>query len=285
MVSTEAFPSLMRPAPPACLFENSNRLVSLWDMLHFKAHDFVGAFSTLGQAMASLRLGQMPSKRDVLSAQLNLDMLRGYCEALELEYSCMVIERYGAKPPLNADDICNALFDIQSRIRDELSLRLYVQVSSHLAKHYEPKSPPFGDLVFNQFGAAAEDVIEAGNCLALERSTASVFHLMRVMESGLKTLASELGIPYAPSWESYLRQIAAVLESDWKSKPADVRAKQPFYRDVAGDLQLVKMAWRNPTMHIVKNYSQDEAVRIYGCVKQFMVRLAEAGLHDAYSMA
>ena len=47
-----------------------------------------------------------------------------------------------------------------------------------------------------------------------------VFHLMRVMEAGLKATAGSLGIPYAPSWESYLKQIGGKLEIEWKKKIA-----------------------------------------------------------------
>lgn len=103
---------------------------------------------------------------------------------------------------------------------------------------------------------------------------------MRVMESALKVLAGELGIPYAPSWESYLRQLNSMVEGDWKSQSKELRSKQSFYKEVVGDLQAVKIAWRNPTMHIVKNYNSDEAMQIYGCVRQFMMRIADAGLSE-----
>jgi hypothetical protein len=33
-------------------------------------------------------------------------------------------------------------------------------------------------------------------------------------------------------------------------------------------------------MHIIKKYDADEAAQIYAAVKQFMNRLADAGLHE-----
>jgi hypothetical protein len=198
-----------------------------------------------------------------------------------LEFSAVYLKRLVESGNLSRlSNLLKAMEETQQRIWDELSTRVYVQVPHERAKYYEPTSPPFGQKVFDQFSTAIDDVSEASTCLALERNTAAVFHLMRVMESALKVLANELGIPYAPSWESYLRQLNNLVETDWKTKSRDLRIKQPFYKEVVGDLQAVKIAWRNPTMHIVKSYGGEEAVQVYGCVKQFMTRLADAGLSE-----
>jgi hypothetical protein len=63
---------------------------------------------------------------------------------------------------------------------------------------------PFGNAVWNAFPSAIDDSIEAGKCIALERYTAAVFHLMRVLEAGLKALAKALGAPRtgASAWET-----------------------------------------------------------------------------------
>ena len=103
---------------------------------------------------------------------------------------------------------------------------------------------------------------------------------MRVMEAGLKVFSKELGVPYAPSWESYLGQVKKIIGSDWNSKTTAEKDRLPFYKDIAGDLYSVKVAWRNPTMHIEKKYEPGEALQIHNCVKQFMIRLAEAGFSE-----
>jgi hypothetical protein len=94
MVATESISPPKPEAPLACLFENPNRLVSLWDMLRLKAHDFVGAFSTIAQSMASLRLGHKPSANDADSVGKNMNMLHGYCSELGLQLSAILIKRY-----------------------------------------------------------------------------------------------------------------------------------------------------------------------------------------------
>src|ERR1700687_6353897 len=46
-------------------------------------------------------------------------------------------------------------------------------------------APPFGYDVAKAFPRASDDILEATKCYALERYTASVFHLMRAIEIGL----------------------------------------------------------------------------------------------------
>jgi hypothetical protein len=98
-------------------------------------------------------------------------------------------------------------------------------------------------------------------------------HLMRVMEAGLKALAKELGVPYAPSWEAYLTQIQTKIGLPRKRKSAIWKRNEPFFRDLSGDLMTVKQAWRNPTMHIVRRYPVEEAEEIFRAVRRFMQHL------------
>jgi hypothetical protein len=50
---------------------------------------------------------------------------------------------------------------------------------------------------------------------------------------------------------------------------------EPFFRDVMGDLTAIKIAFRNPTMHIMRKYDRDEAEEIYRMTRRFMVRVTE----------
>jgi len=99
--------------------------------------------------------------------------------------------------------------------------------------------------------------------------------MMRVLEDGLKGLAKLLKIPYAPSWESYLQQIQTKIAAKRKTKGVQWKRDEPFFRDISGDLMSIKQAWRNPTMHIVRKYSQDEAEELLRAIRTFMQRLAE----------
>ena len=122
-------------------------------------------------------------------------------------------------------------------VGDQLRSRYALMLSASDKRNYLPKEPLFGAQVFDRFAIANDDIAEAGKCLALERGTATVFHLMRVMEVGLRALGKELGIPYAPSWESYIKQLESLLDGkNYDKLTAEQKAKRDFYRDVLGDL-------------------------------------------------
>lgn len=163
---------------------------------------------------------------------------------------------------------------LHGRIQDEMGLELFFHVPSEYAKYYNSTEGIFGSDVLDKFPSAVYDISESGKCLAFERSTASVFHLMRVMESGLKSLARGLDIPYAPSWESYLSQIQGRIDAKHKKKGIRWKKDEPYFKEIAGDLIAVKTCWRNPTMHIDRVYTLEEAQNILYAVKTFMQRLA-----------
>ena len=178
---------------------------------------------------------------------------------------------------INGSTSCSAvaamLEDVRQRIADELGTRQFYYVNSRFAPYYE--QPLAGwDGVTDKFPAAIPDIEDAGKCLALGRGTACVFHLMRVMEVGLMALARRLGIPYAPSWESYLTQINNKIAEKRKKKGVRWKRDEPVFRDISGDLQTVKVAWRNPTMHVRRRYEADEAEEVFRAVRGFMRRLA-----------
>jgi MFS family permease len=61
------------------------------------------------------------------------------------------------------------------------------------AKFYGTKQP-FGSEVENMFPGAISDIEESGDCIALGKSTAAVFHLMRIMERGVQAFGSKMGV-------------------------------------------------------------------------------------------
>jgi HEPN domain-containing protein len=166
------------------------------------------------------------------------------------------------------------LTELRTRIFDELCEREFLYVPPERLRFYsEPML--FGKEVNDRFPMAIDDIEEAGKCLALGRATACVLHAMRIIEVGLRALAKALNIPFAPSWESYLNQISSRIAEKHKNKTSKWKRDEAFYRDLTGDLLLVKQAWRNPTMHIDRKYGVDEAEQILNAAKIFMKRLAE----------
>ena len=131
----------------------------------------------------------------------------------------------------------------------------------------------FGEEVFRKFPSATDDIFEAGTCLALERGTACVMHLMRVVELGLKILASALGIGSQNNWGSYLHEIDRELTNRLKTAGKRTPDEQ-FYAEARVTLDSVRIAWRNPTMHIERLYGLERAEEILIAVRALMRHLA-----------
>jgi HEPN domain-containing protein len=176
-------------------------------------------------------------------------------------------------PPISRKHFLEQINSIINSIEAELTTITFFRITIEEARYYKDKQL-FGAEVEEKFKKAIQDIEEAGKCLALSRSTAAVFHLVRVMEVGLKSLGRALSIPYAPSWESYIKQIGDKIAEKHKLKGIKWKRDEPFFRDILGDLQTIKIAWRNPTMHIVRHYNPEEAEEIFRAVRGFMKRLA-----------
>jgi hypothetical protein len=168
--------------------------------------------------------------------------------------------------------------DIDQRVQDELDGTIFFHIPE-LYADYVTKPTDGWDEMIEAFPSSIVNIEEASKCLALDRGTACVFHLMRVMESALRVLAKALGILYAPSWESYLTQIDSRVQQKYKKKGIKWKRDEPFFRDASAHLHSVKAAWRNPTMHIVRDYTPEQAEEIYGAVRTFVRHLATQ-LHE-----
>jgi hypothetical protein len=163
--------------------------------------------------------------------------------------------------------------DLRRRLLDQMETTFCLLLSQQDKEFYEPAAPPFGIDVEANLSSANEDIYEASKCLALERSTACVMHLMRVCEVGLKALANTINVPSQGDWGGYLRAIEDELSS--RAKKAGARSSdEQFYSEAAIAFGHLKRAWRNPSMHVDKTYSPARAKEIFEAVKSFISFLA-----------
>ncbi len=208
-------------------------------------------------------------------ARSHVEGVEERCRALGLLASHRTAQRMWSALLHAVEDGCSVVDfrdltrELISRIEDEISQVSFLSLDvAETGRWLERK--PFGEDVYERFPSAIIDLEEASKCLALERSTAAVFHLMRVMEVALKATAKSLGVPYTPSWESQLKEIQSRIDQKWKKKGIRWKRDEPFFREVLGHLQAVKVAWRNPTMHIENQYTLDQAEDIFNAVRGFM---------------
>ena len=102
--------------------------------------------------------------------------------------------------------------------------------------------------------------------------------LMRVVEVGLRALATKLGLTLnldQANWNVVLNQ----LEKEGPKHP-DWRAAPEQYLGFVTHLRQIKTAFRNPCMHVPDRYSEEEADEIYTLVRAFMRQLAQVAPGD-----
>src|SRR5205823_5048579 len=126
-----------------------------------------------------------------------------------------------------SEKLRTAMLQIGNTLFMELDKRKFYGPLERYTKYFEPEQL-FGAEVFNNFASANDDIYEAGTCLALERATACVMHLMRVLEAGLAALAKAVGISKQNDWGAYLRKIGAELDARAKASGART-ADEQFY--------------------------------------------------------
>lgn len=169
----------------------------------------------------------------------------------------------------------NHLLDILSRLRDDCSSHLYFQISPGAAPMVQPNSAPFGQEVEKKFVGAIEDIDEAARCLALERATACIFHVMRVLEIAVCVVANKIG---ANTIDEHGRGLPwGVIANNMKSvidkMPKGSDQQTSWYR-VQSYLEVVNRAWRTPTAHPKQTYTIVEAQKVFEATRTFMQELA-----------
>jgi hypothetical protein len=163
-----------------------------------------------------------------------------------------------------------------------LKNKAFFYIPPERARYWPTENDPhaFGNDVAAKFPSAQIDIYQASICLATDLSTASVFHLMRVMELGLSALGRVFNISLAhTNWEPAITGIEAKIRG-MRSDPtwntvADMKEKQEFYAQVASHFGVLKDAWRNYTMHSRGKYTTNEAELIYSNAKSFMQKLSQ----------
>jgi hypothetical protein len=154
-------------------------------------------------------------------------------------------------------------------IRWEMGDHLFFYLPPERVEYYE-KSDLLGADVFAKFPALKADIVEAGNCYATGRSTAVVFHLMRIMEVGVQEFGKKLGVALTQdkNWQNILDEVTKAVRALPKGAATIEMA------GAAANLYAVKVAWRNEVMHPNDTYTSDEAKNLIELVKVFMGQLA-----------
>jgi hypothetical protein len=187
-------------------------------------------------------------------------------------------------PRLTANTLHGRLSSFAEMLRTSLNNEVaFLHVASDKTHVYMRPLDGWGDTE-KAFPSAVREVEAASRCFALNQWTASVFHLMRTLEIGLRTLAVEVKSSIAnPSDQNWHRVIETINSAIGKMQPGTATSPVPpvpadlrmFYSDAAMQFMHFKEAFRNHVMHVRIFYDNEDSARvIYSHVRDFMALLA-----------
>jgi hypothetical protein len=287
------------------MFSKPLRILSLWDIMnHFGMHHFYSmallfhlSIHYLTGRKQDLGGDAQASDDEVKSFFENpINLLKAECEKYELKETSRQIDNASYLKskvlyPL-IDRSYTILFTIMTNLNvtllKELESRKFLWVSDQLTEFYE-KNDLFGEEVNDRFPSARGDIKEAGNCLVAGCNTAAVFHLMRVVEWGLRALAYKFGpktmkelvkkkgnpISYE-QWGEILKEVELRIKAKvgTMKRGQAKQSTEEFYYPLLQDINAFNDAYRKHIAHTRREYNQVEAESIFRRVKDFMNRLS-----------
>ena len=240
-------------------------------------------------------------KLDMKPFLANLNELRGFLLETELFASKGYVDRIEAMmmKPTYLSSFTAEYDKLHSTIHVEIGQKHFLRLSESEKALFQPNSPIFGDDVQEKFLFTAYEIDEAAKCLALGRATAVVFHLMRAVESTLIALRCCLGLPPITdprerSWGLFLKSLRAEVDRRNNKKEKEKEKDSPgwsnledqhLFTGLIGTVAAIKLAWRDPTMHVESKYDLDEAHQIFAAIRTLMQKVASRMDENGMPMA
>jgi hypothetical protein len=214
-------------------------------------------------------------------------MITPDAETLVLERT---VERIGVfinllEAPFTLNTLTFQLQELDRAIRRDLFERTFMYLPRDKQEYFD-KRELFGGAVRQRFPKAADDIKEAGNCYATGNHTACVFHLMRVLEHGLRALAKRLQVSFKnkkgatvpldlQEWGAIIGNIETKI-AEKKNLPKGKQKSEEleFFSQAANEFRYFKDAWRNHVMHTRTTYDEHDAAKVMEHVRSFMQHIA-----------
>jgi hypothetical protein len=268
------------------------RLITLWDMLQLPISRLIASYEILLQlanALLNTPGAGHPTEvrwtsvddRDYAALKDAANEFRALCAtaSLTVSYEAMqaVLDSLGKFRRGRAgwqlegrefEDLEQAIQSLIACVRNETKATVAMVMPAEKLRLFTPKEPPFGHEVDSAFPLSKEDIEESGKCLAMGRSTASVFHLSRAMEAAVQALSAKLGMGNLDrEWGKLLSEMKGKIEA---MPQGDLRNRWSENHSL---LYHVKQAWRNDVMHPKATYTDEQAMEVYQAMRSFMKNL------------
>jgi hypothetical protein len=275
-------------------FPGKGQVISFWDMIQYFT---AGSFASHIEALTRLidRSSEEDSTTPLTKGQRNgmvelFDALAPYCFDDDMRISRNRLEAM-SRGVAGYDEtkidtwgvLRRDLQAFEESFQDEMRKRTIMLLPFETQSYYTEEKL-FGEKVFKTFRRARKDISSAGACLAIELSTAAVFHLMRATEHALRRLARAVQVTIPKTeldykgWDTIIESIEAAIDTLLASPAPTLKSKRvkrlEFYHEAMKEFRAFEHVWRNPTMHTRKTHNMDDALAVWGHVKSFMMQLA-----------
>jgi hypothetical protein len=188
--------------------------------------------------------------------------------------------------PFTAAMLARELQGMLGQMIISLSKRKFAYIPSPNSDYFE-QDHLFGEEVYAEFVDARIDIKESGNSFAAALYTACVFHLMRVAEFGLRSLAASVGVTIKHTgsmipleygeWDQIITEIQKRIDGARSLPRNQERERQlELYAEANQHCLFMKDIFRNTVSHARKAYNDVEAESAMRRVKDFMQFLANA---------
>lgn len=290
------------------MLTGSARLWRLWDLMQqFDAGRVAGALEGLVAWLKQMKLPDKPAPHErPWVVHLDSDQLGSWVR--DAEYLAQELVKAGAHlsaerarhllgllngeeapPPTNspimvtgkyfhlkdlaaAKDATEELTRIAPR---ELSSKIVFMISPE-RNHLLTDRALFGEKVAEVFDDTADDIEEAAKCLALGRSTACVFHLMRAAEGAAAIVSKRLGgRTHKEETGEALTFGGLFNEVKGRVEAIPGRPEKDRWLTLVGFMRDLNRGTRTKVDHPGTWYQESKAEDIFGLTKSFMREAAE----------
>ncbi len=139
--------------------------------------------------------------------------------------------------------------------------------------------------ILEVFPEAQDDVEQMSRCRAFGCDSASVFHVLLVVEFGLVGLGRFVGVnDLKPGWDATCNAVEKILKEGRTVAAPHILAHFAFLEQINKDMQSMKIAWRNKVSHAANNmklltsdFKPEVANKIITAAHGFMFLLATEG--------
>lgn len=291
--------SLARNGSGRCLW-------SLLDMLQISAHEYVRVGEGFAQIRPMLdnpkddwfdRNAPIVGRSNYKTFSQTLGDIQHHCAYLQLRVTSGLINRFFERYPDNQIPTVNDCYvfieGLMNTFKVELDQQVFCYVDPGLTAYY----PGDGGSPETAVGAEANalmqsvesfpnayfDAREAATCFAFERFTAAVYHLMRVAEHGLVSVALKAGAAQDQlrSWDHMLIKVNGKAGKIAEEKAGDWVQERNKWAEIASWFTSIRNGWRNPVSHVPRIYMEGSAKGIFSATCTLFDHLKRHGFVPA----